>query len=207
MFAGKGDDDIEAGGGGTGTLELHGDLGNDTIVSGGGDDTLYGGVGADTLTGGAGDDPFHFATGDSTAEQDMGQTTTVDPATGAVVVSGTGETNLDVITDYTANTGEGGGGDHLEFEGHAAGTNTNVTTATQTFDDYDAAYTYAYGDGTTANQSHISAGTEYLVVHTIGGEEGDGAMTYVFTNDHDAVALEGNITLTGDDFQSTGTTD
>jgi Ca2+-binding RTX toxin-like protein len=73
VFAGAGDDVIEASGVTTGAigLVLDGGAGNDVIIGGAGNDVLIGGPGDDVLIGGGGVDIFDFGEGDDIEIQDL----------------------------------------------------------------------------------------------------------------------------------------
>lgn len=156
---------------------IHGDLGNDTIMSSsGGGDTIFGGVGADSITLVTHDPnaPNYLVVGatDSTAD------TTSMPGIG-------GEANLDHIAgiDFTS--------DRIIIVGHSAGNAMNVTRyqdATANSSEsaaFQSAYLYAYGDGTSTHPEHVGD-TEYLAV----SETYDGVTSiYVFTANHTAVAF------------------
>jgi len=73
IFAGDGDDVIEASGVAAGAigLVLDGGNGNDVIVGSEGDDVLIGGEGDDVLIGGGGNDIFDFGPGDDIEIQDF----------------------------------------------------------------------------------------------------------------------------------------
>ena len=59
---------------------------------------------------------------------------------------------------------------------------------------FQAAYLYAYGDGTAAHVAHDT--TEYTVVHETGA---GGSFTYLFTQDKVAIEFDGNVTFATND--------
>ena len=182
---------------------LSGDLGNDSITAGAGGDTLVGGVGADTLVGGGGADTFYEHLGDSTSFASNSTTTTTTTSGATTTTTSTttqvaSDANLDHIVGFASGT------DHVVFGGHNAlivtagvGSPTNVSVDGTIEADYNSAYAYAYGGTTTpaagttvTYSSHFTTGIEYVEVHTAAGV-GTPAETYVFTADHQAVALDG----------------
>ena len=192
IFGGQGDDMIGSYQQLGGNL-LYGDAGADTIVSGQlGGDTVSGGSGADEVTlphqaGGSGDRVV-IGVGDSKAD------------TSTIAGVGT-EANLDRVFGFS---GHQGFGDIFAFAGHkdlvvsdashagnltvyidpAAASATELTA-------YQAAYLYAYGDGTSAHLAHTS--TEYLAVQESYIEPPvnlTASVTYVFTADHVGLALD-----------------
>ncbi len=193
IFGGQGNDTITATASAGGNT-LHGDLGNDTIfASSAGGETIFGGQGADSISAGAHTtaDYYVYASNDSTAPIVTTTTTTGGASTSQ---TGTTESNLDHISGFVS------GQDHILLAGHgnltvstSGATNLttfNDTTSSATTTDaeaFQAAYTYAYGDGTASHISHIQ--TEYLAVQetTTTGTE-----TFIFTQDHQSVALVGN---------------
>ena len=153
-------------------------MGNDVVLAGPGGDTIVGGLGADTITlvthDPAKSDTVIIKVGDSTAR------------------SGVSEANLDHVSGFA------NGIDHVIISGYASSTVQNVTTFTdssaRTSEGFQAAYVYAYGDGTAAYPTHML--TEYLAVHEA---YAGGAATYLFTADHTAVAFNGSITFVAND--------
>ena len=174
LYGGQGNDVVSAANDQSGHNYLSGDIGNDQIVTSyGGSDTVRGGPGADTITlsyhQGGGADTVLVGAGDSTAQP------------------GAGEISLDHITGFDFSR------DKIVVTGHSSGMAANVTTYTDSASSsteaqaFSAAYTYAYGDSTSAHTAHVGA-TEYLAVQE---SYGGISAVYLFTADHTAVVFTG----------------
>jgi Ca2+-binding RTX toxin-like protein len=109
LFAGKGDDILRGGGGGSGgTDTMFGDIGNDVLQGGDGNDLMFGnnnqdelsgGFGNDTIFGGQGNDSIDAFSGNDLIFGDLGNDTCTGRLGNDQFVIGPGF-GTDVITDY-----------------------------------------------------------------------------------------------------------
>jgi Ca2+-binding RTX toxin-like protein len=109
---------------------LAGDVGDDTLSGGDGTDILVGGTGGDVLTGGDGDDVFKYEGTNATdfasegnpdeTITDLGDSDTIEFATGAVQFADTGGATLgtsdDTLEEVAADGSIAGDTDHVFFE-------------------------------------------------------------------------------------------
>ena len=182
---------------------LSGDLGNDVIFASNGNDTVVGGGGADTIHLGTGNDTILIHANDSTAAT---TTTTVQTGGGASQTMTAGsEVNLDHYIGFVH--GMANQNDTIFLANHnslvvASPTAvSNLTTYTDTppaantteAQAFQAAYLYAYGDGTANHVAHFT--TEYLAIQETYTASGATAATnelYLFTADHVGIAFDGS---------------
>ena len=117
LVGGDGDDLLDGEDGNDG---LDGNEGNDRLIGGSGNDNLDGGSGADTLIGGTGDDEYYVDDiGDVVVELAGEGTDTLNSSVSIAAghhlenLNLTGEDDVDVVGNYSANTIVGNAGDNL----------------------------------------------------------------------------------------------